>query len=124
MGVDESGDDDLAADVDLAGAAIVGERACDAVGANRHVTDKKLARYEVEDVPALENEVGLVDPLPLRDGAGQKGGGVAHPDSFETDGIVSGWGGRLKAEQKPRFALALDALGTAHSFTAPVRLDT
>ena len=69
MGVDEAGNDDLAADVDLPRAAIVAERSDDPVAADRDVALDELAAHEIEDPPALEHDVRLVEALPLLDGA-------------------------------------------------------
>ena len=78
MGVDEARDDDLAADVDLARAAIVAHRSDDPVAADRDVAFDEFAADEIEDPPALEHEIGFREALPLLDGATKKGDGVAH----------------------------------------------
>ena len=51
MGVDEPGNRDFAADVDLAPAAVFAERADDPVGADRDVALDELAAHEIEDAP-------------------------------------------------------------------------
>ena len=78
MGVDETRNDDLAADVDLALAAIFAHRSDDPVVADRNVACNEFAADEIENPPALQHEVGLGEPLPLLDGAAKKGDGVAH----------------------------------------------
>ena len=69
MGVDEAGSHDLAADVDLTHASVLAERSDDAVAADRDVAPDELAADEIEDPPALEHDVRLVEALPLLDGA-------------------------------------------------------
>ena len=78
VGVDEAGDDDLAADVDLADARVFAEGPDDPVVADRHVALDQFAADEIEDPSALQDDVGLGEPLPLLDGAAEKGDGVAH----------------------------------------------
>ena len=78
VGVDESGDDDFAGDVDLDIAAIVGLRADDAVVADRDVALLEFAGDEIEDAPALQHQIGAEPASPLGDGAGEKGGDVVH----------------------------------------------
>ena len=72
MRVDEAGNDDLAADVDLERAAIIAHRADDSVAADRHVALGEFAPDEIENPPALEHDVGLGEPPPLLDGARRK----------------------------------------------------
>ena len=72
MRVDEAGNDDLAANVDLAHARIFAERSDDPVVADRDVALDQFAADEIEDPPALEHDVGLGEPLPLFDGAAKK----------------------------------------------------
>ena len=72
MGVDEAGNHDLAADVDLAHAAIFAERAHDPVGADRDVALDELAADEIENPPALQHDVRLGEPLALLDGAAKE----------------------------------------------------
>ena len=52
----------------------------------------QFAADEIEDPSALEDDVGLGEPLPLLDGAAEKGDGVAHGScsSGLAVGIVSG----------------------------------
>ena len=78
VGVDEAGDDDLAADVDLADARIFAERPDDPVVADRDVAFDQFAADEIEDPSALQDDVGLGEPLPLLDRAAEKSDGVAH----------------------------------------------
>ena len=78
MGVDETRDHDLAADVDLACAAIFAHRADNAVVADGDVALDELAADQIKDPPALQREIGFSEPLPLLDGATKKGDGVAH----------------------------------------------
>ena len=78
MGVDEPGDHDFAADVDLALAPVFAKRADDPVGADRDVALDELAAHEIEDPAALEHDIRLGEPLPLLDRATKKGDGVAH----------------------------------------------
>ena len=49
----------------------------DAVAADGDVACDELAADEIEDPPALEDEVSQFEPLCLSDGAGEKGDGVA-----------------------------------------------
>ena len=79
VGVDETRNDNLAADVDLAFAAVFAERSDDAVAADRNVALDEFTADEIENPPALQHKVGLREPLPLLDGATKKGDGVAHP---------------------------------------------
>ena len=81
MRVDEAGNDDLARDVDLARAAIVAMRSDDPVAADRDVALDQFAAREIEDAPALEHEIGLGEPAPLFDRAGEIGDGVAHGEN-------------------------------------------
>ncbi len=83
MGVDETGDDDLAADIDLAFASVFAHRSDNAVIANRDVALDEFTPDQIENPPALQHYVGLGEPLPLLDGATKKGDGVAHAVSFE-----------------------------------------
>ena len=78
VGVDETRNDNLAADVDLAFAAVFADRSDDAVVADRNVALDELTADEIENPPALQHKVGLREPLPLLDGATKKGDGVAH----------------------------------------------
>ena len=82
MGVDETGNDDLAGHVDLAFAAIFAHRSDNAVVANRNVALDEFAPDQIENPPALQHQVSLGKPLPLFDGATKKGDGVAHAVSF------------------------------------------
>ncbi len=101
MGVDEARNDDLAADIDLALAAIFAHRSDNAVVADRNVALDEFAAHEVENPPALQHQVGMGESLPLLDGPLEKGDGVAHAVSFEgsalkSRGIVSGLPSPLK----------------------------
>ena len=82
MGVDETGNDDLAGHVDLAFAAIFAHRSDDAVVADRNVALDEFAPDQIENPPALQHHVGLGEPLPLLDCPLEKGDGVAHAASF------------------------------------------
>ena len=82
VGVDETRDDHLAADVDLAFASVFAHRSDNAVVANRNVALDELAPDQIENPPALQHHVGLGEPLPLLDGPLEKGDGVAHAVSF------------------------------------------
>ena len=78
VGVDEAWNDDLAGDVDLHRAAILGLGSHDAVVADGDVARLELAGYEIEDAPALEHEIGAEAAATLRDGPGEEGGDVVH----------------------------------------------
>src|SRR5271166_2294956 len=78
VAVDEPRNHDLAADVDLPPAAVFAEGSDDSVAANRDVALQELAADEIEDPPALEHDVRLVEPLPLLDRPRKKSDGVAH----------------------------------------------
>ena len=56
--VDEAGDDDAAADVDLPRAPVIAAHADDAVAAEGDVAFDEFAGDEIEDAPALEDEIG------------------------------------------------------------------
>src|SRR5262249_22532583 len=87
VGVDETGDHHLAADVDLAFAPVFAHRTDDAVVADRNIARRELAANEIEDPPALQHHIGLSEPLPLLDGALEKGNGVAHAALSNTSNI-------------------------------------
>ena len=78
VGVDEARNDDLAAHVDLARTAVFAHRTDDPVVADRDVPLHEFAAGEIEDPPALQDEVGVGEPLALLDRAGEIGDGVAH----------------------------------------------
>ena len=78
MRVDEARNDDLAADVDLERAAVLAHRPDDAIVADRDVALHEFAADEIEDPPALQDEIGPGEPLALLDRAGEIGDGVAH----------------------------------------------
>src|SRR5580658_3291408 len=78
VGVDEPGNDDLAADVDLPFPAVFAERPHDSVVADRDVALDQLAADKIENPPAFQDHVSLDEPLPLLDRATEKGDGVAH----------------------------------------------
>ena len=95
MGVDETRDDHLAANVDLACASVFTHRSDNAVVANRNVTLDEFASDQIENPAALQHHISLSEPLPLLDGALEKGDGVAHALSSsslgaKSRGIVSG----------------------------------
>ena len=90
MRVDEAGDDDLAADVDLAHAGIGAERSHDPVVADRDVAGEQFAADKIEDPSALQHDIGFGETLSLFDGAAQEGDGVAHGVCSYRAGIVSG----------------------------------
>ena len=77
MGVDESRDDDFAADVDLARAAVFAHRADDAVAADRDVALDEFAADEIEDPAALQHQSASASPAPAR-WRGEERRGVAH----------------------------------------------
>ena len=82
VGVDEARNDDFAADVDLARASVFAHRSDNAVVANCDVALDEFAPDQIEDAPTLQHEIGLSEPLPLLDGALEKGDGVAHAVSL------------------------------------------
>ena len=63
------GNDDLAADVDLAFASVFAHRSDNAVVADRNVALDEFAPDQIENPPALQDHIGLGEPLPLLDGA-------------------------------------------------------
>ena len=72
------GDDDLAGNVDLDRAAIIAERADDAVADDRDVALAQFAADEIEDPPALQHQIGRRLAAPGGDRAGEKGGDIVH----------------------------------------------
>ena len=68
MSVDETRDDHLAADVDLACASIFAHRSDNAVVANRNIALDEFAPDQIEDPAAFQHQVRLSEPLPLFDG--------------------------------------------------------
>ena len=61
---------------------IFAHRSDNAVVADRNVARDEFAPDQIENPPALQHHVGLGEPLPLLDGALEKGDGVAHAVSF------------------------------------------
>ena len=84
----KAGNDDLAADVDLAFAAVFAHRSDNAVVADRDVALDEFAADQIEDPPALQHHVGLGEALPLLDGARRKAMASLMRCPFEGSGKI------------------------------------
>ena len=67
MRVDETRNDYLVPDVDLADAAVLAEGPYDAVAADGDIALPEFAADEIKDPPAFQHKVGRGEPLPLLD---------------------------------------------------------
>src|SRR5690606_36916786 len=79
MGVDEAGDDHLAAGINLPLTAIVGPEADDRVAADGHIALGEKAPCHVQIAPALEHQIGGGQTPRLVDAAFQKLLTSSHP---------------------------------------------
>ena len=92
MRVDEAGDDDFAARLDLADARVFLHSPDDAVAADGYVRLDQRAADEIEQPGVFDDEIGGRVAPPLRYGAGEEGGG----------GETAMWQGMLRHCEAPR----------------------
>ena len=72
MGVDEPGDNDFAADIDFARAAIGVTDADNPIATNRDIPGAEFSSNKIEHPPAFQNQIRGLDAPSLGDGPGEK----------------------------------------------------
>jgi hypothetical protein len=75
MGIDETGNDDAAGNVDFGATVVVAAGADDALARDGDIRGDELTRHEIEELPALQHDIGRLAAGSLIDEAFQVGHG-------------------------------------------------